>query len=196
MTDHAPREGSRSTRQLLDDLDVLMNRMLTLPVEHADANPSSSEIVKVDLSAYPALGVQLTVLEPEVIPAPMSTDTQLNIGDSWPMGTYELPRPASKGPDWIDAESVLDEGQVVDAGPPSTTALATIQPASLAKLPPRSLFLRRPYAMAVRLNLKFNRMTRSLGLLGRLLRSEVARAVFGIVGLAAIVFTIVFFSRF
>ena len=197
MTDHAPREGSHSTRQLLDDLDVLMNRMLTLPVEHAGGEPpSTTEVVKVDLFAYPALGVKLTVLEPEVVPAPKSTDALLDISDTWPIGTYQLPRPKSKGPDWIDAESILAEGQVVDAEPPPTTALARIQTGVGPKLAPRALLLQQPYAMLLRFNLHFNRMTRSWGFLGRLLRSEVARAFFGIVGLAAIVFTLVFFSRY
>src|SRR5947209_3050651 len=62
MSQTPPQDGSlQSTRQMLDELDALMERMLSLPVNDLDDAPPMP-------ARGPALSARLTVLEPPVPP--------------------------------------------------------------------------------------------------------------------------------
>ena len=70
MSDKTPNDGSlQSTKQMLDELDAMMEKMLTVPVSDLDeAVPFPPPIVKT-----PALSATLTLLEPtDSAPSPDS----------------------------------------------------------------------------------------------------------------------------
>lgn len=61
MADKSPKDTSlQSTKQMLDELDALMEKMLSLPVNDLDEAPAGP----VDTSKGPTLAASLTLLEP------------------------------------------------------------------------------------------------------------------------------------
>jgi hypothetical protein len=182
---------ARSTREILSELDSLMQRMLSLPVD--DSPPPEP--------APAPRGVTLTLVDseataPAVVAAPFVSATletvpevDLPPEEVWTRQLFDLPGDVEAAsaaiPDDIDEVVVEPSIALVPefvrekqpTPPPRRKPVAPIVP-----LPPRdaSWF----YGLVLRLDRRLQRMTIPLGVLGRLLRSRVVKGVFGLLGVA------------
>jgi hypothetical protein len=158
--------GLNSTRQMLDDLDALMERMLALPMEEADPVAVSPK--------RPALAATLTMLPPlettapSVFQGPHASFAGMDLVED----VSTPPAPPSKGGEKKE-----------DAVPPPVvvrrldTILAPDEP---LPAPRRTFILWRPLLW---INQGYDHATRLLGPLGSLLRSSPGRLVLGAAGL-------------
>jgi hypothetical protein len=191
-----PSESPNATRQMLDELDALMERMLSLPVNDLD-QPAPVLPRPIDL---PPLGAKLTVVEP----APATT-----LSSPWPA---KSPRESGK----VDSGKVLvgrltapsytasiEDNATSSSSENLSPALegGTEQASDLSpeQVPPP--IVRRDAAMVSRpfqrrrslsnrllqpllwINRGYDRCTRVLGPPGRWLRSAQGRTVLGYLGL-------------
>jgi hypothetical protein len=186
-----PKEGAspRSTRQLLDELDALMDQMLALPVEEGPPDKSPPA---------PALTATLTMIEPEATT------------ESPPAPSFEIPAPPSEAPPadesptdpapWsligdappteIAASQNEERFALIDEEPPNETAPLAAKPkraspqrrAPARPMPPSSASWTTNNLVVF--DRGFRRMTRRLGVVGWLLRSAGGRVLLGMLGLA------------
>lgn len=172
----------RSTRQLLDELDALMNRMLALPVEDAPPEPEKPAVAQVVAPSAPAFApmVETPVEEPEpswtnnlfdLAPAPQFEKIEVDAPPEEPLPDASLP----------DAPLVAETKSVVVEEPPAPLAHAP----SLE--PRRSSSASGVYRAALRFHRRLMRPTYRLGILGRALRSRTGQSLLGYVGLALLV---------
>jgi hypothetical protein len=201
-----PKEGAspRSTRQLLDELDALMDQMLALPVE----DEPSEEPPAVPA---PALAATLTMIEPETAPLPKEMALQESKAAP-PLRSSRKNRNVAKedegdagAPPWTDGHFQVEHEEkasksaesfaLVDLNDDAATdALLTAdkpapQPAPVAPrreaarpLPPSSASW--TYGALVVWDRAFRRLTRRLGPIGWLLRTAGGRVILGALGLA------------
>lgn len=186
-----------STRQLLDELDALMQRMLELPVEPDD--PASSTGAGGHVSA-PTLSPPPVLASPPALELPAGL--RLDRPDT-PAAQNAEPTPVLAGMEaaWdrlavgsearleapAEGPTNLDRSPAADAGPfAELTTPAKVSPQRLAarpmprRPPPAGSWLLAPLRLA---NLVFDQATRPLGGPGRWLRSNSGRAVLGWLGL-------------
>ena len=155
--------GLNSTRQMLDDLDALMERMLALPMEEAEAVAVAPK--------RPALAATLTMLPPLETTAPSA---------------FQGPHASFAGMDLVEdvapPSAPPSKGGEMDVPPPVVvrrldTILAPEEP---LPAPRRTFILWRPLLW---INQGYDQATRLLGPLGSLLRSSPGRLVLGAAGL-------------
>jgi hypothetical protein len=189
-------ETLQSTRQMLDELDALMDRMLAIPVNDLDEPaPTPRDIVHM-----PTVSATLTVLE-----APVQSEESFNRGQppsAWAnfpgYSTDPVPAREDSGPlphlvdptflhtappDTSESErSPIPE----DAMPQSITMLPDFSaeaPVKPVRLPHRSLASRCLLPL-VWFNICFDKSTLLLGGPGRWLRGPGGRHLLGLTGLA------------
>jgi len=201
--------AARSTRQLLGDLDALMDQMLALPVEEG-AQPVAT-IEPPARSAAPA--VTRAKPRPPVHPLAV-TMTLLDVPPAEEM-EHADPPPADEpvGPPSLESSIVpaverapeppvpstwIDESDLVPDPPPAPTHVAprfatpvvppaprlvVVQapPPPIRPLPSRPIS--RTYGWALRLNRMLARRTYGLGFMGRLVRSDAGRMLLGVAGI-------------
>ena len=194
LSDGAPL---RTTKQMLDELDALMARMLTLPVNDLEDAP-------------PPLAASLTVLDaplPAAVPEePVAVP--VNVGGSMPTAEGATPRYTTPGPvgeailprqlHWQDritpitelASAPVEERRpeplpeaITNRLPPPTLipAVELLLESVPAHTPPATFWCLLPL---VWLNQAFDAVVISLGGLGRGLCTGVGRALMGAAGLA------------
>jgi hypothetical protein len=199
MPNKMPDDASlQSTKQMLDELDALMEKMLTLPVsdvENAEAFPPPS-------MKGPPLSATLTLLEPsDSSPPPASkrpahqkpkeeagsegTDTP------WPFNPPHYSVPGNSA----DAPSPEPEPLTNEVVPPSV--LPKLEPLmqEIAEAPGPSLGTQWLYLPLVWVNLGFDGVTRRLGGAGNWMRSEAGRMLLGLSGIALLAAAAVWFLK-
>jgi outer membrane biosynthesis protein TonB len=186
-----PKDGAsspRSTRQLLDELDALMDQMLALPVEEEPPPPA------------PAVAATLTIIEPEPeAPAPQPPAKAETI----PIKRTGVPAPpiapaeeVAEAPPWSTTEIVekptpsgfalvdLDDEEATNAlVAPAPTPPAPSVPRQPARPMPRSSAGAMTNSLVV-WDRGFRRFTRKLGPIGWFVRSDTGRVFLGMLGLA------------
>lgn len=166
-----------NTRQMLDELDALMEKMLALPVNQTpEAAPmtatSSAEPAPASIQAPPVFS------GPRARSAPVAASAQVLVGQLAVLhsqGAARPARPQAREAPPEPAPSSFDENI-----PPPLARLA--QPAVSRAMAPRpSSFSFRPLLW---FNQGFDLFTQRLGLAGGWLRSSQGRLVLGLLGLA------------
>ncbi|MEI7684780.1 MAG: hypothetical protein WCL32_07110 [Planctomycetota bacterium] len=173
-----PKDGAslRSTRQLLDELDVLMDQMLAIPVVDDPEPPPRT----------PALAATLTLIEPddiaepEVVTALPAEPAPLPIREI-PITRLHLPveTPPAEDPEIDSAIEVSPEALLPE------TPVVTLAPREPRPLPPSPASW--SFRSAIVWDRGFRRMTRRLWLPGRLMRSLFGRTALGLLGLSFLV---------
>jgi len=178
MSLNDPKDGSlQSTRQMLDELDALMERMLALPVNDLeDAPPLPAK------EATPTLASQLALLQ---APTPMrSAGTPTSQGPTT--------HPATNPPHLVlPPMSSAPVVAPLRSEPTPETMLPRMEPL-LAK-PPQlgvSLLTRWVYAPLLWVNERFDQQIERLGEYGDPLRRPAARGLLGLGGAALIVLSV------
>jgi hypothetical protein len=176
---------ARSTREILSELDSLMQRMLSLPVDESPPpEPTPAP-----------LGVTLTLVESEAAPAAPASfvsatletvpEVELPQEEGWTRQRFD-----SLGGEEEAPESDTIEEDIVE---PSIALVQTKQPplppsprrkpvAPIVPLPPRDATWF--YGLMLRLDRRLQWMTMPLGILGRLLRSRLFKGMLGLLGVA------------
>ena len=181
MSTDKPSGGLESTRQMLDDLDALMERMLALPMDDADASVSAPAMQ----AKRPALAATLTMLPPIEEELASKTTSPLQ----GPHASFSTPE-AIRTP---LVEEPADDGELRILPPLTIRRLHTVvTPEELPPMPARSFFLWRPLRV---INRGYDQATRLLGPLGCLLRSSPARFLLGFAGLALLSLAAAWFIR-
>lgn len=178
------------TRQLLDELDALMDRMLALPIEEADQlTPETAPA-----AAPVTVSATLTLLE--------SSPTVLETSPAAPSDLIESPVDYKVD---ATADPPLPVEQPIAVGNsdepvllPVISEVAAPTPIELAA--PMEFESRwRPeqisYQFLLWLNQGFDRGTTRLGLLGRLLRSRPGRTLIGIAGLGLLALALAWIGK-
>jgi len=173
-----PKDGAslRSTRQLLDELDVLMDQMLAIPVVDDPEPPPRT----------PALPATLTLIEPEDIAepnvaiAPPAEPAPLPVREI-PITRLHLPVKSAPAEE-TEIESAIEVSP--EALLPETPVVP-VAPRVSRPLPPSPA--RWSYRSAIVWDRGYRRMTRRLGLSGRLMRSLFGRTALGLLGLSFLV---------
>jgi hypothetical protein len=175
----------RSTRQLLGELDALMDQMLALPVEEGAAPLTSRTDPPHSVSPpmHP-LAVTMTLLEV----------AEPNVDEPIATPSIELPEPhesdIAEESFWVqEADLVPDPSPRPTPGSLGRTTLVPVRreplaigpPPPIARLPFRQM--PRSYAWALRVDRFLAHRTFRLGVVGRLLRSGVGRTVLGVLGI-------------
>ena len=188
--------STRSTRQLLGELDALMDQMLSLPVEEGTRIAAAKPPQPVSPPREPLhpLAVTMTLLDeppgatvaassPALAAAPKVDD---------PIETPSVEFPEPNEPPVGDESFWVQEADLVpDPSPRPTanrgrTALVPTRPLirevpPIAPLPSRPI--QRTYAWALRIQRALVRRTYGLGFVGRLLRSDLGCNILGVLGI-------------
>lgn len=189
----------QTTRQLLDELDALMERMLALPIEDQDTDLSQP----APAASAPTVAATLTMVNPPPEPAPAPERLRL------------LPPPASApsfameiasriaSPEPVEDEapsSETDEAHYIttlaDRPAPSLEDVAAPVMETLTPLPPK--VHARPsmgYQFLVWVNRRYDRSVVRFGRTGRVLRSGVFRMLLGLAGLGMILTALGWLTR-
>jgi hypothetical protein len=190
----------QTTKQMLDELDALMEKMLTLPVNDLDEAPAfPPPIVK-----EPALSATLTLLEPS---EPASKKPAHKPSQQSPEAEG-LSAPLPFNPPHFSIESVpADESESLREETPEPEPLTNeVMPASvLPKLEPLMKEIVEPsasslgtqwlYAPLVWVNLGFDGVTLAFGGAGTWMRSDGGRMLLGLLGLALSAAAVVWFLK-
>jgi hypothetical protein len=181
----------QTTKQLLDELDSLMEKMLSLSTNDPDdAPPFPQEVIKPPAST-PTLSATLTLLEPPApgrpsassyfsIPEPLSPHSAVN-------SPHFASDPAQPGPAPIGYQPAPQPEPLTNQVVPSSM-LRELQPL-LEQIPEpatpmTTLWI---YLPLLWINQAFDGSTSILGPTGDLLRSQVFRALLGLSGVALMV---------
>ena len=169
----SPASPNDPTRQLLDELDALMERMLALPVDdpggaeplppprsHLWREPAVPPVSSIELP--PPLTTRLESMQPTATPESAPPPTAA--------ATTTSPPPIRTSPRW-SPKTVLEGGS--DAPLPEL----------------RTVWWVRPLLWS---NRAFDRATLQLGTIGRWLRGETGRIVLGWTGLALLLLALTF----
>ncbi len=207
-TPKTPSDASlQSTKQMLDELDALMEKMLALPVNDLD-----------DAAAFPA--PTLTLLEPPSVPNPAPAQSEpaaqttqqavreapslaLRAGVAAPEPAvplpfnpphFELPAAPASEPESLQFDAPAPEPLTNEVMPVSV--LSNFEPL-LQEIadPPTSLQTRWLYQPLMLVNQGFDRTTLVLGGAGRWLRSEAGRMLLGLSGIALMVAAVVWLLK-
>jgi hypothetical protein len=185
-----PNRSDRPTRQQLDELDALMERMLALPVNQPEGVP----VPAVKPPRIPSQAVESTAREasspvagaaalttPELAMPLVDTETEVPPPVQTTVLTWSPPDSAQGAP---APKAVQQRALIADAGPasePQPDISAARQESHTA-----SLILPRWLRILVWSNALFDSGTRWLGPLGRWLRSPAGRTLVGIAGISLV----------
>lgn len=208
MPNKMPNDASlQSTKQMLDELDALMEKMLTLPVNDLDeASPFPPPLVK-----EPALSATLTLLEPsDALPAPAVSKEPASTP------SYQMPE-EEVGPATVDAPQSFNPPhfemarmETSEAEPlrfempePLTNEVAPgsvlpkLEPLmkEIAEPPASSLQTQWLYLPLVWVNQGFDGTTLMFGGAGRWLRGEAGRMLLGLSGVALMLAAVIWFLK-
>jgi hypothetical protein len=174
----------QTTKQMLDELDVLMEKMLSLPTNDPDdAPPFPQEVIKPP-AWTPTLSATLTLLEPpapEALTAPPTASSYLSTPE--PLSPHPAVNPPHFASDPALPGSVPIGYQPAPQPEPLANQVAT---------PVTTLWI---YLPLLWINQAFDGSTTILGPAGVLLRSQVFRALLGLSGVAFIVIAVVWFLK-
>ncbi|MCI0377278.1 MAG: hypothetical protein L0215_06720 [Gemmataceae bacterium] len=191
----------QSTRQLLDELDALMERMLALPVNDADGPmPALPE-----LAPAPTVSATLTVLPPSLSP----TGAKGEVAGELPL---HRPERAQTNPSVFRESSLENQPQYATEGTASRALaqeespdefldvapppIMTLQPPSITPAsPPTRSWGSWIYHPVLWFNLIFDRLTMLLGGPGEWLRSRHGRSVLGFAGLTLLALAVGWFLK-
>jgi hypothetical protein len=162
----------QTTRQMLDELDALMERMLALPIDDAEAGV---------VAEPPAVAATLTLLDP-----PGETAAPESIPAARPAAAEPEPAPSYLAP-LTTTVTTASEAAREPAPLPTPVEAALPTPEPLEPLPARL----RPrtdlgYQFLLWVNRGYDRGTFWLGRRGSWLRSRRGRLVLGVLGLALV----------
>lgn len=205
MAKKTPNDASlQTTKQMLDELDVLMEKMLSLPVtDPDDAPPFPQEVIKPP-TWTPTLSATLTLLEPAV-PGPLTVPPTASSYLSTPEPSP--PHPAMNPPHFAPGDAASVGPPPVGDGPAPQPEPLTNQvvPSSLLRdLQPLLQEIPEPstpvttlwiYLPLLWINQAFDGSTTILGPAGALLRSQVFRALLGLSGVALMVLAVVWLLK-
>jgi hypothetical protein len=173
------KEDLNTTRQLLDELDALMDQMLALPV-HDQEDDAAATVPPAGMTT--TLSATLTMLEPPT-PEP-ETDQESAADVQASHSDCEIAR--TQG----DAGPLFDQpAPDVEPVPASVlTQVAAPLPVEHAPLPPKVRSVRRGpgslgYHFLLWMNRGYDRATSRLGWPGRLLASRFVKSILGLAGL-------------
>lgn len=186
----APDPLGNNTRQMLDELDTLMEKMLALPVNHLE---DGSPIYPTAAASAP-VAVQEPVTTPppysgptRPAPAPNRSSAQVLVGQ---LSVLHSPASAQASPDLESrgrklAPSSTQAGETWTGSPEDDVLPPLVQlpaPMMESKLPAaaRSAFRFHPLLW---INQGFDLLTQRLGLVGSWLRSSRGRMMLGFLGL-------------
>jgi hypothetical protein len=177
MAIHVPEEQAplRTTREMLDELDMLLQRMLRVPVDEP-GKPTGPT----------ALAAQLTLLEPECEEAtepPVADEADVPPVAALPRAGRRAPMPAAESLEATPLPAPLH------VGPPQVTAPQLEQmfrDVRVAATTPPPVWLR----PLVWCNDAFDRATLRLGWAGGWLRTGVGRALLGYSGVLLLLFAL------
>jgi hypothetical protein len=177
----------QTTRQLLDELDTLMERMLALPIEDGEPRSTAPET--------PAVAATLTLLDD---PAALDSAGEAP-HDTQPANDRE---PATDGMDapsgYATAIQVPAAPSYTDPAEPDPTPLREVGVPALEKLLPLPRLTPRPalsYQFLLWINRRYDRSTYWLGRPGRWLRTGAFRLLMGLAGLALLGLAVGWLSR-
>jgi len=184
----------QDTRQLLDELDALMDQMLALPIE--DDRPIDGAAPVQSEQPPPAISATLTLVEPAG--EPISSAEQPQAGAALRPGRFDLMAPASVSAG-IAPELDRQEGPE-EIAVTVLTDVAAPAPVQLLSPPPRIPTARwRPdhisYRFLLWANQGYDRLTIRFGMVGRLLRSRVGKAILGCAGLGLLGLALVWVGK-
>ena len=172
----------QDTRQLLDELDALMDQMLALPINEQQENETSSSPPPAVVSAT------LTMLNPPPAPAPLE-----ELPEALPMTRqrvveHEFDDQSSESVAG-NYETPLERSALVEEPMPALADVAAPPKVELLPLPAPIVSPRwRPdhvsYQFLLWINQSYDGGTRWLGKPGNLLRSRAGKAFLGFAGLA------------
>jgi hypothetical protein len=172
--------ASQSTRQLLDELDSLMQRMLAVPVQAADGEAAP---VVAEPPAGPAPR-QVELVPPPI--APPAVHTQLPVEAPGPLAQPLMPIILQRPKNMVGAmpAPARSQGPVKSAQPSAANPKPAWMSPTAGKLPPVPEAPGSFSHLLIALNRSYDRGTDWLGPVGRWLRSEQGRALLGWTGLA------------
>ncbi|MSQ96165.1 MAG: hypothetical protein EXR98_16655 [Gemmataceae bacterium] len=187
MSNKSPRDASlQTTKQMLDELDALMERMLSLPVnDPGDAAPFPEEVVKT-----PALSAKLTLLEAPPLPvSPPHLDLARDLAPE------RLEHPPLNPPHML-----LHKQSETPPAPHPEPLTNDVMPPSLAPLlteipEPESPSTQPVFQTLLWLNQAFDGTTHVLGGAGGWLRGQVGRMLLGFSGVALLMVAIGWFLK-
>lgn len=188
----------QTTKQMLDELDALMEKMLSLPMNDLDdAAPFPEEVVKA-----PTLGATLTLLAPSVPESVPLEPRSSYLSPSKTLPSHpvlnpphiSLPALEPAAPMMYQEPAPQPEPLTNEVAPPSR--LAELEPL-LAALPGSAapLTTQWGYLPLVWINSAFDRSTTVLGGAGDGLRSEVGRMLLGVSGAAMMLVAVGWFLK-
>ena len=183
----------QSTKQMLDELDALMEKMLSLPVNETDDGSASAPEVKSP-SLPPTLSATLTLLEPPAkapvrdLPLPEPEHPAVNPPH------LEMPvAPPPPLPPPVREPAPLPEPMTNDVTPPSV--MPKLEPL-LEEIPEPDVPLTTEwgYLPLLWMNQAFDGLTIALGA-GEWLRSQAGRMLLGVSGVALLAFAVAWLVR-
>jgi hypothetical protein len=189
--------AGQSTRQLLDELDALMQRMLAVPVQPGDSEPAPAPEPVREAAATAPRNVEL-------VPAPIAV-TAVPAADFRELAQEKPPSPVPLMPIILTRPkaSVAEMPAFPCVQAPLPQRKPTAPPEALPKPPPAWMnpaatkvapppaATGRGTALLIALNRGYDRLTDWLGPLGRWMRGEQGRSVLGWTGLAMLVSAVV-----
>jgi hypothetical protein len=176
MPTKTPNDATlQSTKQMLDELDALMEKMLSMPVNESEAAPPfPGEVVKPP-TLTPTLSATLTLLEPPakgplkpLEPAQQESYAPAHAAINPPHLTPPTPQPEPLTNEVTPPSMMHRLAPMLEEIPEPETAVTT----QLVYLP------------LLWINLAFDQATLALGPIGSMLRSRAGRALLGLAGLA------------
>ncbi len=186
----------QTTKQMLDELDALMEKMLSLPVNDPDdASPFPQEVVKAP-TLTPTLSATLTLLEP---PALTASPPPVSVSASEPLASH----PAVNPPHFempVEQPILFHE----PAPQPAPITNEVLPPSVLTKLAPllaeipeasAPLTTQWGYGPLLWINQGFDGATTILGGAGEWLRSQIGRAILGVSGIAMALVAVAWFLK-
>jgi len=193
----------QTTKQMLDELDVLMEKMLSLPVNDPDDAPRFPQDVIKPPSWTPTLSATLTLLEPPA-PGPLTAPPTASSYQSKPEPSS--PHPAVNPPHFAPGPALPEPPPFGHVPVPQPAPLTNqVVPSSVLRdLQPLLQEIPEPstpvttlwiYLPLLWINQAFDGSTTILGPAGALLRSQVFRALLGLSGVALMVLAIAWFLK-
>jgi hypothetical protein len=180
----------QTTKQMLDELDALMEKMLSLPVNDPDdAAPFPEAVVKPSLLP-PTLSATLTLLQ---APAPVQAEQT------------PTPHPAVNPPHFAPTMRLEAPPTVQERVPQLEPLTNEVMPPSMLDqltpllreipVPSSASAMRWEYLPLMWINQEFDRATTLLGGSGAGLRSQAGRTLLGVSGVALMLVAVTWFLR-
>lgn len=194
---HTPDAALQSTKQMLDELDALMEKMLTLPVNDLDDAPTLPAPPALEKSA---LSASLTLLERSAeAPAGKNDGPSMDEPAGAPLPYHP---PHFEAQPRQERERLASAYQIPEPAPLTNEVeppplMRDLEPllSEIAEPPAPSLALHWVYLPLVWVNQGFDGATLAFGGAGRWMRSEVGRMLLGFLGIVMLAAGIVWFLK-